>query len=144
MRLSYVMLAVAVIGCGGGGGDGYPTGNSGGNNTGGTGNTGGGSGTGTAGATASVSTTQSDDGYGTAVFAFSPASVTITRGGTVTWTNESSTVVHNVTFSTAGSPTNINNFTSSAGSVSRQFNTAGTYSYSCTNHTGMTGSVKVE
>ena len=143
MRLSYVMLAVAVIGCGGGGGDGYPTGNSGGSNTGGTGGAGG-AGSGAAGATASVTTTQTDDGYGSAVFAFSPAGVTIARNGTVTWTNESSTVVHNVTFSTAGAPANINNFTSASGSVSRQFTTAGTYSYQCTNHAGMTGMVKVE
>lgn len=142
MRLSYVMLVVAVIGCGGGGSDGYTTGPTGGTNTGGTGGTGGTSG-GTAGATASVATTQTDDGYGTAVFAFSPASVSITRGGTVTWSNGSSTV-HNVTFSTAGSPANIGNFTSSSGGLSRTFPTAGTYSYQCTNHAGMNGTVKVE
>jgi plastocyanin len=143
MRLSYVMLVVAVIGCGGGGGgDGYTTGPAGGTNTGGTGGTGGTSG-GTAGATASVSATQTDDGYGTAVFAFSPAGVSITRGGTVTWSNSSSTV-HNVTFSTAGSPANVSNFTSSSGAQSRTFPNAGTYSYQCTNHPGMSGSVKVE
>ena len=141
MRLSYVMLIVAVLGCGGGGGDGYPTSTE--TNSGGNGGTGGGAGSGTAGATASVSTTQTDDGYGTAVFAFSPAAVTIARNGTVTWTNGSSTV-HNVTFSTAGAPTNVSNFTASSGSVSRTFATAGVYSYQCTNHAGMTGMVRVE
>jgi plastocyanin len=143
MRLSHVLLAAAVLGCGGGGGDGYSTGPTGGTNSGGTGGTGGTSGGGTAGATASVSTTQTDDGYGSAVFAFSPASVSITRGGTVTWSNESTTL-HNVTFTTAGAPANISNFTSTAGAVTRTFATAGTYSYQCTNHAGMNGTVKVE
>jgi plastocyanin len=142
MRLSYVMLAVAVIGCGGGGGDGYTTGPTGGTNSGGTGGTGGTSG-GTAGATASVAATQTDDGYGTAVFAFSPAGVTITRGGTVTWSN-AGTTVHNVTFSTAGSPANISNFTASSGTQTRTFPNAGTYSYQCTNHAGMNGTVTVQ
>ena len=141
MRLSYVMLVVAVIGCGGGGGDGYTTGPTGGTNTGGPG-TGGTSG-GTAGATASVSTTQTDDGYGTAVFAFSPGAVSITRGGTVTWSNGGSTV-HNVTFSTSGSPANISNFTASSGAQTRTFPNAGTYSYQCTNHAGMNGTVTVQ
>lgn len=140
MKLSYVMLVVAVIGCGGGGGgDGYTTGPAGGTNTGGTGGTSGG----TAGATASVSTTQTDDGYGTAVFAFSPGSVSITRGGTVTWSNGSSTL-HNVTFSSSGSPANISNFTASSGTQSRTFPNAGTYSYQCTNHAGMNGTVTVQ
>lgn len=143
MRLSYVMLVVAVIGCGGGGGgDGYTTGPTGGTNSGGTGGTGGGSGA--AGATASVSATQSDDGYGTAVFSFSPPSVSITRGGTVTWTNESNSTQHNITFITSGSPSNAANFTASSGTVSRTFPTAGTYSYHCTNHAGMDGTVKVQ
>ena len=145
MRLSYVMLAVAVIGCGGGGGDGYTTGPTGGTNSGGTGGTGGtGGGAGTATATASVSATQSDDGYGTAVFSFSPASVSITRGGTVTWTNASNSTLHNVTFSGQGAPANISNFTASSGTVTRTFTTAGTYSYQCTNHAGMNGTVRVE
>ena len=145
MRLSYVMLVAAVIGCGGGGGDGYTTGPTGGTNSGGTGGTGGsGGGAGTATATASVSAPQTDDGYGSAVFAFSPAAVSITRGGTVTWSNGSSTTLHNVTFTTGGAPTNVSNFTASTGTVSRTFPNAGTYSYQCTNHAGMNGSVRVE
>ena len=106
MKLSYVLLAVVSIGCGGGGG-GYPTstGNGNGNGT-GTG-TGTGSGTGTASGTASVSMTSTDDGYGYASFSFSPSSVTITKGGTVTWTNGGGTVAHNVTFTTAGAPANV-------------------------------------
>lgn len=141
MKLSYVLLAVVSIGCGGGGG-GYPTstGNGNGNGT-GTG-TGTGSGTGTASGTASVSMTSTDDGYGYASFSFSPSSVTITKGGTVTWTNGGGTVAHNVTFTTAGAPANVANFTS--GTSSRTFNNAGTFSYQCTNHPGMSGTVTVQ
>jgi plastocyanin len=139
MRMSYVLLAVVAIGCGGGGGsDGYGTGPGTGTGTG----TGTGSGTGTASGTASVAMQQSDDGYGTATFSFSPSTVTVTKGGIVTWSNAAGTVAHNVTFSSAGSPANVGNMTS--GSASRTFNTAGTYSYSCTNHPSMTGTVTVQ
>lgn len=143
MKLSYVLLAIVAIGCGGGGGDsGYPTSAGNGNGTGtGTG-TGTGSGTGTATGTASVSITATDDGYGYASYAFSPSSVTITKGGTVTWTNGGGTVAHNVTFTGAGSPSNVGNFTS--GTSTRTFNTAGTFSYQCTNHPGMSGTVTVQ
>ncbi len=71
---------------------------------------------------------------------FSPQSVTIATGGTVMWTFGS--VSHNVIFgSTAGAPANVA-ITSSA-TVSRTFNTAGTFTYDCTLHAGMTGSVIV-
>lgn len=73
--------------------------------------------------------------------AFSPPQVDLTVGGTVTWqfTGVNS---HNVTFgATAGAPANIPNQTT--GSVSRTFNTVGTFSYNCTNHAGMTGTVIV-
>ena len=39
----------------------------------------------------------SDDGYGSQIFRFEPVSVTITRGGIVTWSNPTSET-HNVTF----------------------------------------------
>ena len=71
---------------------------------------------------------------------FTPPSVTIAAGGTATWNFASLT--HNVTFSTAGSPTNIAN--SASASVSRTFPTAGTYAYICTIHgSGMSGTVTV-
>jgi plastocyanin len=134
MRMSYVLLAVVAIGCGGGGGgDGYTTGPG----------TGTGPGAGAAAGTASISMQQSDDGYGTAVFSFSPGSVTIAKGGTVTWTNEAGKVAHNVTFAaTTGAPANIPNMTS--GSNSRSFAASGSYSYQCTNHPGMNGTVSVQ
>ena len=137
MRMSYVLLAVVALGCGGSGGDsGYTTGPS----TGGTNNPPAGGGSGATGS-ASVAMQSSDDGYGYQTFAFSPTAVTITKGGTVTWNNNGSTA-HNVTFTTAGSPTSIGNFTS--GSNSRTFPTSGTYSYQCTNHAGMQGTVTVQ
>jgi plastocyanin len=139
MRISYVLLAVMAMGCGGGGGgDGYTTGPGTGTGTnpppagGGTGATG----------TAAVAMHQSDDGYGYASFSFTPSAVTITKGGTVTWTNEAGTTAHNVTFTTGGSPSDVGNMTS--GNATRTFNTAGTYSYHCTNHSSMTGTVTVQ
>ncbi|MGH7530782.1 MAG: Ig-like domain-containing protein [Gemmatimonadales bacterium] len=74
---------------------------------------------------------------------FSPASVTISDGGTITWEWQGTTDSHNVTFATAaGAPSNIDNMTS--GSAQRTFNTAGTFNYSCTNHAGMDGTVTVQ
>jgi uncharacterized protein YjdB len=70
---------------------------------------------------------------------FSPASVDIARGGTVTWNFQTT---HNVTFSTLGSPTDIGN-TDAGGSGARVFNTAGTFNYLCTLHAGMSGTVIV-
>jgi plastocyanin len=133
MKMRIVFLAVVAMACGGGGGDGYTTGPGAGPGT---------TPPATTSGSANVSTAQSDDGYGTAKFSFAPASVTITRGGTVTWSNGNG-VAHNVTFATAaGAPTNTGNFTSET--VSRTFNTAGAYSYSCTNHPGMTGTGTVQ
>ncbi|CAA9302127.1 MAG: hypothetical protein AVDCRST_MAG89-545 [uncultured Gemmatimonadetes bacterium] len=73
---------------------------------------------------------------------FNPAAVTIATGGTVTWQFTVSTR-HNVTFSgTAPAGGNIPD-TDAGASVARTFGTAGTYSYQCTRHAGMTGQVVV-
>ena len=66
--------------------------------------------------------------------AFTPAALTI-------WTNPSG-VLHNVTFSTNGSPANIPDHTS--GSNARTFANAGSYAYSCTNHENMNGTIVVQ
>ncbi len=72
-------------------------------------------------------------------FVFSPSTLTISRGSSVTFTFFS--VTHNVTFAgTAGAPANV--AASSNTSVVRQFDTAGTFPYSCTIH-GMMGSITV-
>lgn len=73
---------------------------------------------------------------------FSPSSVTLSRNGTVTWNNTSG-VTHNVTFAgVTGAPSNVGDH--SSGSNARSFGTAGTFSYSCTLHGGMNGSVVVQ
>lgn len=72
--------------------------------------------------------------------AFSPTSVTIARGGSVTWTF--GVTVHNVTFQGgAGAPANIPD-RSSTNEV-RTFTTVGDFSYNCTLHAGMNGQVIV-
>lgn len=72
---------------------------------------------------------------------FDPQNVEIGRGGVVTWIFEA--VLHNVQFTagTTGTPANIGD--SSGESVSRTFNTAGTFNYVCSIHPGMSGSVAV-
>ena len=50
--------------------------------------------------------------------------------------------VRDVTFMTAGSPSNIGNV--SSGTSIRTFNTSGAYQYHCTNHPGMEGTVNVQ
>lgn len=73
-------------------------------------------------------------------FAFSPPSLTISVGDTVTWTNADS-VVHTAT-STSGA------FDSGelaqGASYSLTFSEAGTYDYLCTPHPSMTGTIVVE
>lgn len=72
---------------------------------------------------------------------FNPAVVTIATGGGVTWQFTSST--HNVTFTgTVPAGGNIPD-TRSGGSATRIFSVAGTWSYQCTRHSGMTGQVIV-
>ena len=72
---------------------------------------------------------------------FSPTTLTVARNSVVTWSNTSG-VLHNVTFTTAGSPANIGDH--SSGSTTRSFSTAGTFSYNCTNHAGMNGAIVVQ
>ncbi len=73
--------------------------------------------------------------------AFTPSTITVNAGTTITWTNNDG-VVHNVTSNTAGL------FSSGAispnGTYSHLFSTAGTFPYTCTLHAGMNGSVVVK
>jgi plastocyanin len=72
---------------------------------------------------------------------FVPTALTIARDESVTWSNTSG-ILHNVTFTTAGAPANIPDHT--AGNTVRTFATAGTFAYDCTNHAGMSGTVTVQ
>jgi plastocyanin len=72
---------------------------------------------------------------------FSPQTVTIAAGGSVTWNISGAT--HNVTFNGAA-PTGGNIPDTRGASATRTFPTAGTYSYQCTRHDGMTGQVVVQ
>lgn len=74
-------------------------------------------------------------------FAFGPASIKVASGATVTWTNSDRTA-HNVTFDGAVVPPS-GNF--DAGSRAMAMPTAaGVYTYRCTLHAGMNGSVTVQ
>jgi len=70
---------------------------------------------------------------------FSPTSVTIAAGGTVTWTNNDS-MTHTVT--STGSAFNSGNLATGK-TYSFTFSTKGTYPYTCTIHPSMTGTVIV-
>jgi len=70
---------------------------------------------------------------------FSPSNLTVTTGGTITWTNDDN-MVHTVTANDAS-------FNSGdiqpGGSYSRTFNATGVIGYYCMHHSGMTGTVTV-
>ena len=121
-RLMFVPLAAAILACGGSSDSTGP-----GTGTGG----GGGGGGSTPVATTSVEMKGS---------AFNPAAIKVASGATVTWTN-SDGINHNVTFdNTTLAATNF-----ATGSKALVMPTAaGTYTYRCTLHGGMTGSVLVQ
>jgi plastocyanin len=69
---------------------------------------------------------------------FHPATVTISRGQTVTWKFDDGSTPHNVISNRfRSSPTK------SSGTYTVRFTRAGTYSYVCTIHPGMRGKVIV-
>lgn len=73
---------------------------------------------------------------------FNPATLTISRTGTVTFNNTSS-ITHNVMFDVkTGSPANIADHTSGSNAVA--FGTAGNFPFHCSHHAGMTGTITVQ
>lgn len=74
-------------------------------------------------------------------FAFSPASITVKKGTTVTWTNNDTTT-HTVTESDSQTGPNSGNVTPGS-SYSFTFNTVGKFPYHCSIHTEMIGTVTV-
>jgi plastocyanin len=84
-------------------------------------------------ATASVTATTTQQ--------FTPATVRVATGGTVTWVFQS--LGHNVTFdATTGAPEDIPGVKANT-SIARTFSTNGTFRYHCTIHPNMTGTVEV-
>ena len=73
-------------------------------------------------------------------FAFTPASVTVTAGATVTWTNNDS-APHTATGD--GGEFDTGNI-AQGGSASVTFDTPGTYTYHCSIHPNMTATIIVE
>jgi plastocyanin len=122
------VVTLALTACGGGGGNSYST------PTGTTGTTGTTGSTGTT--TPPANTIQATDGL-----VFSPTTLTVARGTTVTFTFGS--VMHNVMFNGAGAPANIADTMN--GSATRTFSTAGTFGFNCSIHGSyMTGQVTVQ
>ncbi|MEU9156083.1 plastocyanin/azurin family copper-binding protein [Streptomyces sp. NPDC048417] len=74
-------------------------------------------------------------------FAFSPATVKVKAGTTVTWTNQD-TDPHTVTSARTGGPLHSAALTTHA-SYSYRFTKPGTYAYLCTIHPFMTATVEV-
>lgn len=73
---------------------------------------------------------------------FTPADIQVSPGATVTWTWAAGASTHNVTFP---SPAIADSPNQSSGSFATAMpTTPGTYSYSCTLHAGMNGSVLVQ
>jgi plastocyanin len=73
-------------------------------------------------------------------FAFSPATLTITAGDTVTWTNDDP-IVHTATSATGAFDSGD---LAEGASFSVTFTTPGTYDYVCTPHPTMTGRIVVQ
>ncbi len=72
---------------------------------------------------------------------FDPAAIVVSPSAVVTFTN-SDGIAHNVSFANT-SIASVPNWTSGARTVAMPA-TAGTYSYTCTIHAGMNGTVKVQ
>ena len=116
-----LVLALALVGCGGGDDDDTPT-----------------------DPTPTAPTTATVEASGSAN-TFTPDSVRIARGGTVTWTFGSPRP-HNVIFTAGqtGAPANVDGSLTNT-SVARTFGTAGTYNYICGIHgAAMSGKVVVQ
>jgi len=89
----------------------------------------------------SSSKSQATDKVSIDNFAFNPASITVKKGTTVTWTNMD-TAAHTVTETDSQDGPKSDNLAKGA-SYTFTFNTAGTFKYHCAIHPSMTGTVTV-
>jgi plastocyanin len=74
--------------------------------------------------------------------AFSPATITVTAGTTIKWTNKDG-AAHTVTSDAGAAEAFDSGSMANGSSFSYQFKTAGTFHYHCTFHAGMKASVIV-
>ena len=72
------------------------------------------------------------------------ANVTIETGDTVRWEFDAAATTHTVTSTSSNWTTRNESRGPNGAPIERTFNTAGTYTFLCTLHTGMTGSITVE
>ncbi len=121
--LMILPLAAAILACGGSS-----------DSTGPSGGGGGGGGGGGAGPVATTAVEMKGS-------AFTPSAIKVASGATVTWTN-SDGIDHNVTFDGAAVPAS-GNFSTGNKALTMPA-AAGTYTYKCTLHPGMSGSVLVQ
>lgn len=140
MRIQHLAFLASVVFvttmCGGSGGDTTAPG-AGGNNNNGGGNPYGDPGNQPASCTPSQTTVCL-----TSSNTYNPASVTVAKGTTVTWSNTTG-IAHTVTFTSPGVPSDSSSFTS--GTKSTTFPNAGTFQYHCLIHgTIMSGTVIVQ
>jgi amicyanin len=75
-------------------------------------------------------------------YSFTPAKITVKKGTTVTWTNQDS-IQHNVMPDNPSDAFKEGPLLSKGESYSFTFNTAGTYTYHCSPHPFMKGTVEV-
>lgn len=94
----------------------------------------------TALAMAALPARAADQSVNIAGLAFSPASVNVNPGDTVTWTNNDAGIPHTVTADNGSFDSG--NMTTGQ-SFSQTFSTAGTFAYHCNVHPQMTGTVVV-
>lgn len=94
----------------------------------------------TAASTTAASTTAASTSVTIESFLFNPESLTIKAGETVTWTNKDS-VAHTITEDKGVFDSGSIN---SGATYSFTFKTAGTFSYHCTIHPSMTGTIIVQ
>ncbi len=73
-------------------------------------------------------------------FAFNPPTITVSVGTTVTWSNQDS-ATHTVTFSDGSTSSGR---LAQGGQFQRSFDKAGTFTYACSIHSSMTGTVVVQ
>jgi plastocyanin len=126
LRNLTIATLVAAAACGGGGESSSVTNPTGGNPTGGN-------------PTGGSDNPQSTNAVAVGDNIFTPSNIVVAVGTTVTWTWSPNVAAHNVTFGDGSKSSDL-----TSGTFTRTFSTAGTFNYTCTLHSGMNGSVKVQ